>query len=171
MSHYPTRPWYDQIWNMLAVFGILDWCNPTSLSQLDSIQNGAKPDSLPKMCLKIIVFSRWATPRQLEQPPSSIICFTRKPQSCYATWCHVDHVPRLRRSVRSHDLTSSERPKVKPCQPCKTISFLPSSVILWNSLIPARSPSIEWRASFSREIIFWVLLCQQLLKWYICLCC
>ena len=71
------------------------------------------------------------------------------------------HDPRLRRSVRSHDL-AVEFPRSNLVSHAR--SFLPSTAQLWNS-VPAQIPAIRsGPASVGRLIAFWVLLRQQLLN-------
>ena len=78
---------------------------------------------------------------------------------------HV-HDPRLRRSVRSHNL-AVEFPRSNLVSNAR--SSLPCTVQLWNSLL-AQIPAIRPRASFSREVNrFLGVTSSAASKWYLSL--
>ena len=124
---------------------------PTSLAQLDSIQNRAKG---------VIGLPKYEYEDHRIQPLSHRRAFGAATlfhrmfyEEALELLCqlmpniHV-HDPRLRWSVRSHDL-AVKVPRSNLVSHAR--SFLPSTAQLWNSL-PAQIPAIRSRASFSREV-------------------
>ena len=102
------------------------------------------------MSMTIIVFSRSATAGQLEQPPPPIVCSTRRPLSCYASWCQISISltpgcdglwDPMTKQWKSQDQTLSTMQD----------HFYHLRRQLWNS-VPAQIPIIRSRASFRREV-------------------
>ena len=124
---------------------------PTSLAQLDSIQNRAKRIiGLPVDELKASRIQPLSDRRAVGATTLFHRIFYKEAPEllCQLMPKIQTRDPRLRRSVRDHDLAvvvprsnlvSHER------------SFLPSTARLWNSL-PSYIPAIKPRASFSREV-------------------
>ena len=137
---------------------------PTSLAQLDSIQNRAK-------CVIGLLSNEYEDHRiqplnHRRSVGAATLFYPMFYNEAPELLCqlmpdiHV-HDPRLWWSVRSHDL-AVEVPRSNLVSHAR--SFLPSTAQLWNSL-PAQIPAIRSRASsVGRLIAFWVLLRQQLLN-------
>ena len=137
---------------------------PTSLAQLDSIQNRAKrvtclpsnkyedhriqPLSHRRTISYVLQRGPWAVmPADARYP-----C----PWPQVATVCEIPW-------------PSSGSPKIEPCQPCKIISTIYGAIM--NSL-PAQVPAIRSRASFSREVNHFLgATSSAASKWFIFLCC
>ena len=124
---------------------------PTSLAQLDSIQNRAKrviglptneyeDHRIQPLSHRRAVGAATLFYRMFYKEAPELLCQLMPD-------IHV-HDPRLRRSVRSHDL-AVDVPRSNLVSHAR--SFLPSTAQLWNSL-PAQIPAIRSRASFSREV-------------------
>ena len=124
---------------------------PTSLAQLDSIQNRAKrvidvpsdeyeDHRIQPLSHRMAVVAATLFYRKFNEEAPELLCLLMPD-------IHV-HYHRLRRSVRSHDL-AVEVPRSNLVSLAR--SFLPSTAQLWNSL-PAQIPAIRSRASFSREV-------------------
>ena len=124
---------------------------PTSLAQLDSIQNRAKrviglptneyeDHRIQPLSHRRAVGAATLFHRMFYKEAPELLCQLMPD-------IHV-HDPRLRRSVRSHDL-AVEVPRSNLVSHAR--SFLPSTAQLWNSL-PAQIPASTSRASFSREV-------------------
>ena len=124
---------------------------PTSLAQLDSIQNRAK-------CVIGLPTNEYEDHRMQLLSHRRVVGATTLFYRMFYTeapglLCQLmpdihDHDHRLRRSVRFHDL-SVEVPRSNLVSYAR--SFLPSTAQLWNSL-PAQIPAIRSRASFNWEV-------------------
>ena len=136
---------------------------PTSLTELDSIQNRPKQ----VIGMQIIVFCHCRAfgaatlfYRMFYSEAPELLCQLMPD-------IHV-HDPRLWPTVRSHDLAVEV---LRSNLVSHARSFLPSTAQLWNSL-PAQIPSIRSKASFSREDNRFLGAISSLAsKWFFCLCC
>ena len=159
-THNLVITWTSEIWPRFCLFGLKFW---VSLVQLASIQNRAKRvNGLPKNkyedhCIQWLVHHRAVAAATLSHE-----CSTRRPQSCYVSWCltPMSMTPGCSGlCMRPHDLAVkvSRSNLVSHGR-----SFLPPIAQLWNSF-PVHIPSIRSRASFSREVNrFSCASCQQL---------
>ena len=130
-----------------ALFG----ATPTSLSQLDAVQRRAiRIIDLPEDDL----ISHQIQPLGTRRKVGALTLFHRMyygeaPELlCQLLPEHLQLDPRLRRSVRSHDL-AVQIPRSNLVSHKR--SFVPSAARIWNSL-PEYIPSLEKRACFKKEV-------------------
>ena len=124
---------------------------PTSLSQLDAVQRRAiRIIDLPEDDL----ISHQIQPLGTRREVGALTLFHRMyygeaPELlCQLLPEHLQLDPRLRRSVRSHDL-AVQIPRSNLVSHKR--SFVPSAARIWNSL-PEYIPSLEKRACFKKEV-------------------
>ena len=124
---------------------------PTSLSQLDAVQRRAiRIIDLPEDDL----ISHQIQPLGTRREVGALTLFHRMyygeaPELlCQLLPEHLQLDPRLRRSVRSHDL-AVQIPRSNLVSHKR--SFVPSAARIWNSL-PEYKPSLEKRACFKKEV-------------------
>ena len=124
---------------------------PTSLSQLDAVQRRAiRIIDLPEDDL----ISHQIQPLGTRREVGALTLFHRMyygeaPELlCQLLPEHLQLDPRLRRSVRSHDL-AVQIPRSNLVSHKR--SFVPSAARIWNSL-PEYIPSLEERACFKKEV-------------------
>ena len=126
-------------------------CTPTSLSQLDAVQRRAiRIIDLPEDDL----ISHQIQPLGTRREVGALTLFHRMyygeaPELlCQLLPEHLQLDPRLRRSVRSHDL-AVQIPRSNLVSHKR--SFVPSAARIWNSL-PEYIQSLEKRACFKKEV-------------------
>ena len=144
---------------------------PTSLAQLDSVQNRAR--GVIGLPTNEYEDHRIQQLNHLRTVGAATLFYRMFYNEAPELLCqlmpdiHV-HDPRLWQSVRSHDL-AVEVPRSNLVSHAR--SFLPSTAQLWNSF-PAQIPAIRSRASFSREVNrFLGATSSAASKWYFHLCC
>ena len=125
---------------------------PTSLSQLDAVQRACYPDHWPSWGWpsSLTKFSHWEPDEKLGALTLfHCIYYGEAPELlCQLLPEHLQLDPRLRRSVRSHDL-AVQIPRSNLVSHKR--SFVPSAARIWNSL-PEYIPSLEKRACFKKEV-------------------
>ena len=137
----------------LLGFGLETWfgATPTSLSQLDAVQRRAiRIIDLPEDDL----ISHQIQPLGTRREVGALTLFHRMyygeaPELlCQLLPEHLQLDPRLRHSVRSHDL-AVQIPRSNLVSHKR--SFVPSAARIWNSL-PEYIPSLEKKACFKKEV-------------------
>ena len=147
-EQWSTRPPSGQRWNMPALHGLvqlLPHCHSWMLSK------GVLSGSLTflRMTSSLTKFSHWEPEEKLEPSHCYTVCIMERPRNCLRLLPeHLQLDPRLRRSVRSHDL-AVQIPRSNLISHKR--SFVPSAARIWNSL-PEYIPSLEKRACFKKEV-------------------
>ena len=148
-EQWSTRPSSDQRWNMPALHGLvllLPHCHSWMLSK--GVLSGLL--TFLRMTSSLTKFSHWEPEEKLEPSHCSTVCIMERPRNCFCQLLpeHLQLDPRLRRSVRSHDL-AVQIPRSNLVSHKR--SFVPSAARIWNSL-PEYIPSLEKRACFKKEV-------------------
>ena len=137
---------------------------PTSLAQLDSIQNRAKRvTGLPSNKYEDHRIQPLSHRRAIGAATLFYRMFYKEAPELLCQLMPDIHVhdPRLRRSLRSHGLVM-EVPRPNLISHAR--SFLPSTAQLWILFLPKFQQLDQGLASVGKLITFWVLLRQQLLN-------
>ena len=148
-EQWSTRPSADQRWNMSALHGLVQ--TPTSLSQLDAVQR--RPIRIIDLTEDDLI-SHQIQPLGARREVGALTLFHRMyygeaPELlCQLLPEHLQLDPRLRRSVRSHDL-AVQIPRSNLVSHKRSV--VPSAAHIWNSL-PEYIPSLQKRACFKKEV-------------------